>query len=82
MTGVSVLDWPTAYTLCSQFIDVEVYLTEKKVLHRDIKPDNVLMKEDGSLCLCDFGDAVKVRHSSDARMDTLPVAAQCHRNAS
>ena len=59
--GVNVLDWPTAYTLCNQFIDAEVYLVEKKVLHRNVKPDDVLIKTDGSLCLCDFGDAVKVR---------------------
>ena len=57
--GVSVLDWPTAYTLCSQFIDAEVYLAEKKVLHRNVKPDKVLMRADGSLCLCGFDDAIK-----------------------
>lgn len=35
------------------------YLHEdRNVLHTDIKPDNILVRSDGSICLADFGSAV------------------------
>lgn len=29
----------------------------RNVLHRDVKPDNLLVQQDGYVCLCDFGEA-------------------------
>lgn len=36
------------------------YLHEKNLMHRDIKGDNILISEEGRVCLADFGLAVKM----------------------
>jgi serine/threonine protein kinase len=28
------------------------------VIHRDLKPSNIIIRENGSIALCDFGSAV------------------------
>lgn len=40
-----------------ELCDVLQYLHEQKppVIHRDIKPQNIVLKEDGGVCLIDFG---------------------------
>ena len=43
----------------SQIISALIYLKEKKVLHLDIKPENILIKND-KVKLCDFGLSVKL----------------------
>lgn len=51
-----------------------VYLHEKQIIHRDIKSDNILMGEDGSVKIGDFGFAIelnaKTQHSRKSRIGT------------
>jgi serine/threonine protein kinase len=37
-----------------------VYVHENKVIHRDIKPDNIMRRKDGKLVLIDFGVVKKI----------------------
>ena len=44
------------------------YLHERNIIHRDLKAENILMKEDGYLCLIDFGTAQRVKNKNERRM--------------
>lgn len=46
-----------SYTLLETLLEIEVELEENKVIHRDIKPDNILISNDGKFYLIDFGIA-------------------------
>lgn len=46
-----------AYNLLETLLKIEVELEENKVIHRDIKPDNILISNEGEFYLIDFGIA-------------------------
>ncbi len=45
--------------LSEQILDVLSYIHSQNVVHRDLKPDNILIRKDGSVSLIDFGIAKK-----------------------
>ncbi len=78
--------WALIIDLIVQACDGLGYAHERGVVHRDIKPGNMLMSPDGRLCITDFGivklAGVEDIASSDepnAIADTSPVSADLTR---
>ncbi len=53
--------------LAEQLFDVLKYIHSQNVVHRDLKPDNVLIRRDGNISLIDFGIAKRFRNGFGTR---------------
>ena len=51
------MDYKQAAAILAPIADALAYAHEHKILHRDVKPSNILIKEDGTPLLSDFGIA-------------------------
>ncbi len=57
MREVRPIPVPTALTIASRLADAIAYLHRHGVVHRDLKPQNIMLCNDGSLRIMDFGIA-------------------------
>lgn len=65
ISGQTLMEYAEEYAFCERdIIDVGIWLCEilhylhtqtPPVIHRDIKPQNIVLKDDGTVCLIDFG---------------------------
>lgn len=53
-----------ALKLFSQLLDVFSYIHNNACIHRDVKPSNIMIRPDGSVCVIDFGIAKDSRTST------------------
>ena len=56
------LSYPEAVNYLAQITNAVGYIHEKNILHRDIKPDNVMITADYKAILIDFGSAREFEH--------------------
>lgn len=55
MLELGALNETIARTLFQQMINALDYLHSKNIIHRDIKPQNILFDEHFNIKICDFG---------------------------
>ena len=54
------LDEPLTFSLFIQVVNAVYFLHKNNLIHRDIKPENILLFENNTIKLCDFGWCVKL----------------------
>lgn len=56
--GPPVLPWDDFLPLATQLTHACAFLDSVNVVHRAVKLDNALLSENGTVVLCDFGEAL------------------------
>ena len=61
---------------CSKLLEILAYLHEQNppLIHRDLTPDNIILRKDGSLCVVDFGAANELVGQATGTM----IGKQCY----
>lgn len=52
--------------ICYQMARAIYYVHTKGITHRDVKPENFLMKKNGRVVLCDFGSAKAIKRNEES----------------
>lgn len=61
----SYLSVQESITIFSQILSALTYSHDKNIVHRDVKPDNIMFRDDGAAVLTDFG----IAKDADSAMD-------------
>lgn len=69
------LPFDKAKSYARQLIGVLLHLKKHNVVHRDVKPENILIDTDDNLYLCDFGFAIVLQPESPYRRDSAAVGS-------
>jgi len=62
-----------ALKLIKQIAEAVKYIHSHNILHRDLKPDNIILTDDGRLVLIDFGNAKDLSSSTQRTSSTTAV---------
>ncbi|HEY4384448.1 MAG TPA: serine/threonine-protein kinase, partial [Ktedonobacteraceae bacterium] len=62
----SIISVPVVVSYLTQIASALDYAHDQKVIHRDVKPENMLLLQDGRLVLSDFGVA-SIAHSTQSQ---------------
>ena len=78
--GISLRDWlnsgntcnlKMAYNILKFLLNIEICLENNKILHRDINPNNIILGDNGSIYLIDFGLAKDLNGTSYTKTNAL-----------
>lgn len=58
-----------ALFVITQIAEALDYLSQRNCVHRDIKPDNILYADDGTIKLCDLGFAKEIEDASEGETE-------------
>lgn len=67
LTREKIVSTDIAIAILETLLDIETQLEERAILHRDIKPDNIIIGKNGAVYLIDFGIAKILGESSLTR---------------
>lgn len=71
------LDWQEALPLIRQMVEAVAHAHDADVLHRDLKPGNILLTQEGTVKITDFGLA-KIQASGTDLTSTYETAGTLH----